>query len=62
MQKHTFTLRNDVFSKHILFSKDSTITVKAQDFEYSLGRLIDEKSSISWRMGCAKCRKFQSPK
>jgi ABC-type transport system substrate-binding protein len=41
---YTFTLRNDVFfQKHILFGKDSTRIVKAQDFEYSLGRLLDEK-------------------
>ncbi|EIA08937.1 ABC transporter substrate-binding protein [Flavobacterium frigoris] len=41
---YTFTLRNDIFfQKHILFGKDSTRTVKAQDFEYSLGRLLDEK-------------------
>jgi peptide/nickel transport system substrate-binding protein len=41
---YTFTLRNDIyFQKHILFGKDSTRTVKASDFEYSLNRLLDEK-------------------
>ena len=41
---YTFTLRPDVFfHKHVLFGKDSTRAVKAQDFEYSLGRLLDEK-------------------
>ena len=42
-KSYTFTLRNDVyFHKHILFGKDSTRTVKAQDFTYSLNRLKDE--------------------
>lgn len=41
---YTFTLRNDIyFQKHILFGKDSTRTVTASDFEYSLNRLLDEK-------------------
>ncbi len=41
---YTFTLRNDVyFHKSSLFGKDSTRTVKASDFEYSLNRLSDEK-------------------
>jgi ABC-type transport system substrate-binding protein len=40
---YTFTLRNDVyFHKNILFGKDSTRTVKAADFTYSLNRLRDE--------------------
>ncbi|MDJ0646661.1 MAG: ABC transporter substrate-binding protein [Flavobacteriaceae bacterium] len=38
-----FTLRNDVkFHKHPLFGKDSTRYVTANDFEYSLNRLLDE--------------------
>ncbi len=38
-----FILRNDVyFHKHSLFGKDSTRTVKAQDFEYSFNRLLDK--------------------
>lgn len=41
---YIFTLRNDIyFQKHILFGKDSTRTVTASDFEYSLNRLLDEK-------------------
>lgn len=41
---YTFTLRNDVyFHKNSLFGKDSTRTVKASDFEYSLNRLRDDK-------------------
>lgn len=40
---YTFSLRNDVyFHKHIVFGKDSTRTVKAADFTYSLNRLRDE--------------------
>lgn len=41
---YSFLLRNDIyFHKHVLFGKDSTRAVKAQDFEYSLHRLLDEK-------------------
>jgi peptide/nickel transport system substrate-binding protein len=41
---YTFTLRKDIyFQKHILFGNDSTRTVNASDFEYSLNRLLDEK-------------------
>ena len=41
---YQFVLRNDVFfHNHQLFGKDSTRTVKAKDFEYSLKRLKDEK-------------------
>lgn len=41
---YTFTLRHDVyFHKSPLFGKDSTRTVTASDFEYSLKRLLDEK-------------------
>jgi ABC-type transport system substrate-binding protein len=41
---YTFKLRKDIyFQKHILFGKDSTRTVNASDFEYSLNRLLDEK-------------------
>lgn len=48
---YSFNLRNDVFfHKHTLFGADSTRTVKAKDFEYSLNRLRDEKiaSPGSW--------------
>ncbi len=41
---YTFALRNDVyFHKHNIFGKDSTRTVTAQDFTYSLNRLRDKK-------------------
>ncbi|WP_294824573.1 ABC transporter substrate-binding protein [uncultured Flavobacterium sp.] len=40
---YTFTLRDDVyFHKSALFGRDSTRTVTAKDFEYSLNRLLDE--------------------
>ena len=48
---YTFNLRNDVyFHKHKLFGKDSTRTVVAKDFTYSLNRLKDEKIAApgSW--------------
>lgn len=48
---YTFNLRPDVyFHKHHLFGKDSTRTVKAEDFEYSFKRIIDPKvaSPGSW--------------
>jgi peptide/nickel transport system substrate-binding protein len=35
-----------LFKKHILFGNDSTRTVNASDFEYSLNRLLDEKSLL----------------
>lgn len=41
---YTFTLRKDVyFHPHQLFGKDSTRSVKASDFKFSLNRLLDEK-------------------
>lgn len=48
---YSFSLRNDVFfHNHILFGKDSTRTVNAQDFEYSLNRLLNKQiaSPGSW--------------
>ena len=48
---YTFNLRNDVyFHKHLLFGKDSTRTVVASDFVFSLNRLRDEKLAApgSW--------------
>lgn len=48
---YSFSLRDDVyFHKHKLFGKDSTRTVTARDFEYSLFRNCDEKlaSPGSW--------------
>ncbi|WMI67122.1 ABC transporter substrate-binding protein [Aestuariibaculum sp. YM273] len=48
---YNFTLRNDVkFHKHNHFGKDSTRTVVAKDFEYSLNRLLNKQvaSPGSW--------------
>ncbi|AJR03479.1 ABC transporter substrate-binding protein [Siansivirga zeaxanthinifaciens] len=48
---YTFNLRQDVyFHKHFLFGKDSTRVVNAEDFTYSLNRLLDKKiaSPGSW--------------
>lgn len=43
---YTFYLRKDVyFHKHLVFGKDSTRTVIAKDFEYSLNRLKSEKTA-----------------
>jgi peptide/nickel transport system substrate-binding protein len=50
---YSFALRNDVFfHKHTLFGKDSTRTVIASDFEYSLNRLRDKQiaSPGSWTL------------
>ncbi|PTX62867.1 peptide/nickel transport system substrate-binding protein [Kordia periserrulae] len=47
---YTFTLRDDVqFHKHELFGKDSTRIVTAHDFEYSFGRILDDKLASSGR-------------
>jgi ABC-type transport system substrate-binding protein len=47
---YTFILRNDVsFHKSGLFGKDSTRTVTAKDFTYSLNRLLDEKVAAPGR-------------
>lgn len=49
-KEYTFTLRDDVyFHKSSLFGSDSTRTVKAADFEYSLNRLLDEKVAAPGR-------------
>lgn len=48
---YNFTLRNDIyFHKHMLFGKDSTRTVVANDVAYSLNRLLDKQiaSPGSW--------------
>ncbi|MEN3324368.1 ABC transporter substrate-binding protein [Mariniflexile soesokkakense] len=48
---YSFSLRNDVyFHKDILFGNDSTRTVIAKDFEYSLNRLLNKQvaSPGSW--------------
>jgi peptide/nickel transport system substrate-binding protein len=47
MQNLYFYVAKDIyFQKHILFGNDSTRTVNASDFEYSLNRLLDEKSLL----------------
>ena len=48
---YSFSLRSDVkFHKHEVFGTDSTRTVMASDFEYSLNRLLDKNlaSPGSW--------------
>ena len=58
---YDFILRDDVyFHKHSAFGKDSTRTVKAADFKYSLNRLLDKKLAApgSWTM--AKVESFQA--
>lgn len=50
---YTFTLRDDVFyHNHKLFGKDSTRNVVAEDFVYSLNRIVDSKwaSPGAWIM------------
>lgn len=43
-KNYEFNLRNDVqFHKHVLFGKDSTRKVIANDFTYSFNRLLDPK-------------------
>jgi peptide/nickel transport system substrate-binding protein len=51
----------DIYFKSILFGNDSTRTVNASDFEYSLNRLL-MKSRFSRRLGFTKRRKLQSRK
>lgn len=56
---YTFTLRDDVyFHKSILFGSDSTRTVKAEDFTYSLNRLLDEKVAAPGRWILQNVEKF----
>jgi peptide/nickel transport system substrate-binding protein len=62
MQNLYFYVAKDIyFQKHILFGNDSTRTVNASDFEYSLNRLLDEKSLLP-AVGFTKRRKLQSRK
>lgn len=54
---YEFSLRKDVyFHKHPLFGKDSTRTVTAKDFEFSLNRLRDKKLAApgSWVLNKVK--------
>ncbi len=56
---YTFTLHNDVyFHKSVLFGKDSTRTVVAKDFEYSLNRLLDEDIAAPGRWILQNVEKF----
>ena len=58
---YTFTLRNDVyFHKSSLFGKDSTRTVVASDFAYSLNRLLDEKIAAPGRWILQSVEKFEA--
>lgn len=58
---YTFALRNDVyFHKNVIFGKDSTRTVKASDFEYSLNRLLDEDIAAPGRWILQSVEKFHA--
>ncbi|NCP51184.1 MAG: ABC transporter substrate-binding protein, partial [Flavobacteriales bacterium] len=58
---YTFILRKDIFfHKHKLFGKDSTRTVKASDFEYSLNRLKDSKIASPGRWVLNKVERYQA--
>jgi peptide/nickel transport system substrate-binding protein len=61
MQNLYFYVGKDIYFKSILFGNDSTRTVNASDFEYSLNRLL-MKSRFSRRLGFTKRRKLQSRK
>ena len=56
---YTFTLRKDVyFHKSALFGNDSTRSVVAKDFEYSLNRLLDEDIAAPGRWILQNVEKF----
>jgi ABC-type transport system substrate-binding protein len=58
---YTFRLRKDVFfHKHALFGKDSSRTVKASDFEYSLNRLKDKSVASPGSWVLSKVESFSS--
>lgn len=58
---YSFSLRNDVyFHKDILFGKDSTRTVVAKDFEYSLNRLLDKQVASPGRWVFDKVANFKA--
>jgi peptide/nickel transport system substrate-binding protein len=58
---YSFILRNDVsFHKHKLFGKDSTRTVVASDFEYSLNRLLDPQVASSGSWVLSKVERFKA--
>ncbi|NNK70286.1 MAG: ABC transporter substrate-binding protein [Flavobacteriaceae bacterium] len=58
---YSFLLRKDVyFHKHELFGVDSTRAVVASDFEYSLGRLIDDQVASPGRWVMGKVKDFEA--
>ncbi|NDI98127.1 ABC transporter substrate-binding protein [Flavobacterium sp. LaA7.5] len=58
---YTFTLRDDVyFHKSSVFGADSTRTVVAADFEYSLNRLLDEDIAAPGRWILQNVESFNS--
>ncbi|MFB9052907.1 ABC transporter substrate-binding protein [Formosa undariae] len=58
---YTFTLRNDVyFHKHSIFGSDSTRTVTARDFSYSLNRLLDPQIGSPGRWVLNKVEGFKA--
>lgn len=58
---YTFTLRNDVyFHKDALFGKDSTRSVLAKDFEYSLNRLLDKQLASPGSWVLSKVKKYEA--
>ena len=58
---YSFFLRNDVlYHKHRLFGKDSTRTVNASDFEYSLNRLLDTQIASPGSWVLAKVDEFKA--
>lgn len=58
---YSFTLRNDIyFHKHTLFGNDSTRTVMASDFTYSLNRLRDKGLAAPGGWVLNKVKEFQA--
>jgi len=58
---YDFTLRDDVyFHKNKVFGKDSTRTVTAHDFEYSIARLLDPKVASSGRWVLQNVKTFKA--
>ncbi|WP_308991201.1 ABC transporter substrate-binding protein [Mariniflexile litorale] len=58
---YSFSLRNDVyFHKDALFGNDSTRTVTAHDFEYSLNRLLDNQVASPGSWVLAKVDSFKA--
>ncbi len=58
---YSFFLRDDVyFHNDILFGKDSTRTVNATDFEYSLNRLLDKQIASPGSWVLSKVERFKA--